>query len=243
MKRKYFIVSDVHSFYDEMLLALDKAGYQKSNPEHFFILCGDLFDRGTKPAECLEYVMNLPEDRRIFIRGNHEDLLEELVRGKRGYFSYDVSNGTIDTIKRLSPSEEWFAVDIATRSLSKNQDLMEYFKECRNYYETKNYVFVHGWIPNVVDWRVPGNADKYEWEEARWFNGMARWKNGHRDAKTIVCGHWHTSWGHHYLHKQGSEFGEDANFGIFEDDGIIAIDACTAHSGKVNVLVLEEEED
>ena len=58
--------------------------------------------------------------------------------------------------------------------------------------------------------------------------------------QTIVCGHWHCSYGHHIV--DGTpEFGDGANFNPFYADGIIAIDACTAASHKVNVVVLEDE--
>ena len=38
-----------------------------------------------------------------------------------------------------------------------------------------------------------------------------------------------------------SEFDEDAIWDPYYSDGGIAIDACTAHPGKVNVLVIEDE--
>lgn len=88
------------------------------------------------------------------------------------------------------------------------------------------------------DWR---EADVGAWKLARWINGMDAaqyWK----EEKTVVCGHWHTSYGHaKYMHK-GTEFGSDADFSPYYAPGIIAIDACTAHSGKMNVLVIEDEE-
>ena len=59
-------------------------------------------------------------------------------------------------------------------------------------------------------------------------------------GKTIVCGHWHTSWGHHIV--DGTPVnGPGANFGPFYAEGIIAIDACTALTRKVNVVALEDE--
>ena len=58
--------------------------------------------------------------------------------------------------------------------------------------------------------------------------------------KTIVCGHWHTSYGHSKYEHKGTEFGEDADFSPYYGPGIIAIDACTAFSGKSNCLVIED---
>ena len=59
-------------------------------------------------------------------------------------------------------------------------------------------------------------------------------------GKQIVCGHCHTSYGHSRLENKGSEFDSDADFSPFQGKNIIAIDACTAHSGLVNCLVIED---
>ena len=67
------------------------------------------------------------------------------------------------------------------------------------------------------------------------------WKMGVKEKdKTIVCGHIHSSYGHFNLHGEGEEFGEDMNSGIFYDEGIISLDACTAYTGRVNVLTIEK---
>ena len=40
--KKYFIVTDVHSFYKIMLDTLNVKGFDVNNNEHYLILCGDL---------------------------------------------------------------------------------------------------------------------------------------------------------------------------------------------------------
>ena len=78
-------------------------------------------------------------------------------------------------------------------------------------------------------------------EMARWINGMDAAKAEIiEEGKTIVCGHWHCSYGHSEYEGIGSEFGPDADFTPYYAQGIIALDACTAHSGRVNVVVLED---
>ena len=78
------------------------------------------------------------------------------------------------------------------------------------------------------------------WEGARWINGMNAWAQGMRiEGKTIVCGHWHTSWGHSIIHGHCAEWGPNANFSTFKDEGIVALDACTALTDCVNCYVLE----
>lgn len=260
--KKYFVTSDVHGYFDQFLAALDNAGFDKTNDEHILIVCGDLFDRGSKPKEILEYVQNLG-DRFVFIRGNHEDLLIKCVSNIVDGYSigyHHFSNGTVYTIALFSDVDY---NSLRTRQI--DETIRSHIKEAMNpvlewiiqksidYYETPHHIFVHGWIPftesmrfglpptPLKNWRT--DTVKYDWEAARWINGAKAWNDGIVEPnKTIVCGHWHTSYAHSWFHGNGSEFGEDACFNIFKDKGIIMLDACTAYSGKVNCLVLSEDE-
>ena len=108
-------------------------------------------------------------------------------------------------------------------------------------------MFVHGWIPVRGNanfsydpkWR---NANWQKWNGARWLNGMDMSEKYKvvEPGKTIVCGHWHCSYGHCEYNRAGSEFGPTANFEPYYGNGVIAIDACTALSGKVNCIVIED---
>ena len=51
-----FAVSDVHGFYNEMIDALDKAGFDRNNPNHLLVSCGDNFDRGPDAVKVYEYL-------------------------------------------------------------------------------------------------------------------------------------------------------------------------------------------
>ena len=97
---KYFIVADVHSFYNEMMSALEQSGFDMDNQDHIFVSLGDLLDRGPDAVKCLEFVNSLPKERKILIKGNHEELLENAIA--RGYFlTHDIHNGTDRTIYQL----------------------------------------------------------------------------------------------------------------------------------------------
>lgn len=61
-----------------------------------------------------------------------------------------------------------------------------------------------------------------------------------QNDKTIVCGHWHASYGHAVIEGIGPEFGVGAIFAPYYGNGIIAIDACAAYSGFENCLVIED---
>lgn len=258
---KYFITSDVHSFYNELMYALNEKGFDNNNPEHKLIICGDVFDRGEHSKDLYKFLKSLG-DRFIYIRGNHEDLLkscvEEISLGKY-LANYHFSNGTVKTICQLTGVDlyDWtsYNINAVNKVCTVMQPILEWIdKKAIDYYELNNYIFVHGWVPcdsddpiiyhaNKKMTLIPReNWDKSNWEEARWINGMLAWKQGNIiPNKTIVCGHWHSSFGNSKYHKDGEEFGETSNFKPFIDEGIIAIDGCVAYSGFLNCIVIEEK--
>lgn len=272
--QKIFVTSDTHSFYDEMMEALKKQGFDIKNKSHYLAICGDLFDRGPKSKEILQFVQFLG-DRFIYIRGNHEDLLMNCVRdiaAGKTIGSHHFSNGTVKTIEQLcglKENELWYP----RRSDSLNQLVYEKMKPIMEWINTKSvdyaeigdYILVHGWIPVVGDsldfmgnWKNPKavpmerwrDCGAIAWEEARWENGMEMWKKGVKiPDKTIICGHFHSSWGHSHLHQDRKEFPDknrrdwQKSFVPFVDDGIIAIDSCCAYSGFLNCITLEIEDE
>lgn len=271
---KYFVTSDTHSFFNEMLEAIHDKGFEENNPDHKLIICGDVFDRGNQSVEIYDYLRRI-DDQFIYIRGNHEDLLMDCVRdiaAGKTIGSHHYSNGTVKTIEQLCDLKE-NELCFPRRSDSLNHLIYEKMKPILEWINTKsvNYVeigdciLVHGWIPttgdsidfmgNLVHPRaIPmerwGECGTITWEEARWDNGMAMWKKGVKiPGKTIICGHWHSSWGHSHLHQDRKEFPDknrkdwQKSFEPFIDDGIIAIDSCCAYSGFLNCIVLEVDED
>jgi serine/threonine protein phosphatase 1 len=250
---KFFVVSDIHSFYTPLKRALDEAGFARDNPEHWLISCGDAFDRGDESVELLHYLMSI--DRKILVRGNHDSLLENLCM--RGFpYSHDKHNGTVKTVQHFggSPllSDFYQSCETTWNKLARYRELLV------NYFETKNYIFVHSWIPTnkkekphpadkwiplttneyMEDWR---KANDVEWEEAMWGNPFVLASQDlNKTGKTIVFGHWHCSAGHKMLGNCNDEF----NYAIWEPcyfKNTIGIDRCTAHTGEVNVLVLEDD--
>lgn len=246
---KLFVISDIHGFYDEMIEALDRAGFERDNPNHCLICCGDYFDRGEKPKEVMNYLHMLP--RRVLIKGNHEELLMDcLDRGE--FLIHDLQNGTYRTVEILGGENSFLTFSEKCAMIEPKIDL--FFRQMVNYYETKNYIFVHCWIPLINEDNLPKyyvkdrkfrfnpnwrNATQKEWNEAMWGNPFELAKN-FLPNKTIVFGHWHCSAG--WAEKEGrSEFEEDAKFDIFHGNGFIGIDACTARTHKVNCLVIEDD--
>ncbi|MBQ2659098.1 MAG: metallophosphoesterase [Erysipelotrichaceae bacterium] len=247
--KKLFIFSDVHSYYDELMSALDDAGFDIDDHDHIIVSLGDLCDRGPKSREVLSFINSIPEERKLCVIGNHEILMELMIRRGRPD-AVDTYNGVVSTA--IDITEEGEGIE----DLKHNKYWNEYKKSWHWYFEVGNYIFVHGWIPCFhkteyysydPDWR---NSDVEGFYDSIWVNGMELWSKGIREpGKTVICGHINTSWGHCHLHHDGIEYPDEnrpelkARFDPFIDDGIIALDASTPYSGKVNVYVLELEKD
>lgn len=240
---KLFVTSDNHSYFTPLKEALDKAGFDPENDNHYLVSLGDAFDRGPDSVKLLKYLMSL--ERKILVKGNHDILLKDLCEREFPY-SYDKSNGTIRTVQDISGKQS--AYDFQNACMITHNKLARYRELLVNYFETKNYIFVHSWIPTIKvghdkyeyrqDWR---NANDVEWEEAMWCNPFNRAEQDlNKTGKTIVFGHFHTSY---QWSKNGkcSEFGEDAIFKPYYGKNYIGIDACTAYTNKVNVIVIEDE--
>lgn len=253
MMKKYFICSDIHGHYTEWQDALKDAGFEIANPDHHVILCGDLLDRGREPVRCLQFVVDLLDKNRIVcVRGNHESLLNQCI-AKKGFEYHDYSNGTFQTCVDLIGNNVELNSHFEQKLLKLVSELplwLKYEKSCIDYFETANHIFVHSWIPITPhyrwyeNWR---NATFNEWEEARWSNPFILAFNGfNQTGKYIVFGHWHTSWIRSKLEERSEQNKSDneADFSIYKNDDvkIIGLDACTAYSHKVNVLVLTEDE-
>lgn len=267
---KYFVVADVHGFYSKLIQVLKDNGFDEKSDEHKLIICGDIMDRGEEPVEMQDYILHLLDlDKVILVRGNHEDLVLDML-DEPGTYSFisphHYSNGTVETMLRLTNYYNIF-IDADT---DKN-----FIKACRltpfvsqiipqtiNYFEAGKYIFVHGWIPCRTQLTLPNHfrkgrnyaynpnwreAEIDDWKAARWFHGQELAHNYEirEPGKTIVCGHWHCSWSWAYIKGDRPEYPNHSSpnfaksFEPFYDEGIIAIDACTAYSGIMNCLVLE----
>lgn len=259
---RYYVVSDTHGYFTELKEALTEKGFFTDSGPRKLIICGDIYDRGTEALAMQAFVLALMEkDEVILIRGNHEDLALHLLHEWHigSYRSYrHQANGTVDTVCQLTGSN-WNDLnsqpDEVGRKFLRDDYIQTIIPAMIDYYETAHYIFVHGWIPcieeedamgkkiykQMEDWR---EADEYAWNRARWINGMEAAHSGViEEGKTIVCGHWHTSFGHCYYEDDGGEFDNQPNFNPYYEEGIIALDGCIPVSKKTNCIVIEDDEE
>lgn len=235
--KKIFVVSDVHGHFSLLKEALDKSGFDKENENHLLICCGDYFDRGKENLEVLKFFERL--DHKVLIRGNHEDLLLKLLQTGR-VLPHNYINGTMQTLTdffgkySIDPIDDTIDFSGKTRMVDR---ICEFIDETVNYFETENYVFVHGWLPeNALTAKERKSVSDSAWEQARWYKWTEKY-NGNKplDNKTLVCGHVPTT----YAQKFDPTRTKD-NADIFYGNGIIVVDAATFDTKRINVLVLED---
>ena len=258
---RYYVVADTHGFYTHLTTALEEAGYFADQSPKKLLMLGDLLDRGHENVEMQDFVLDLlQKDAVILVRGNHEDLLEDLVDNLDHYAELELHathhyrNRTVHTVCDLARCSvgAMTAIPYQIRSRMRQTPYMRLvMPEMIDYFETEHYVFVHGWVPltNLAPAGLPSqfafdpewrDATLDRWNKARWYNGMEMAAKGLLvPGKTVVCGHYHCSWGHH-LAGTSDEYGPSADYSPYYAEGIIAIDACTALSRRVNVLVLDD---
>ena len=275
---KYYVIADPHGFYDILMKTLNESGFFTDPAPCKLIVCGDLMDRGEGTLEMQRFMTELlSEDRLIYIRGNHEDLMERLLTDlETGYGidriecgeSYHVKNGTWLTALQLSGMSHREGIcrpEVLIQRVKRSLYYSMLMPAAVNYFETEHYVFTHGYIPchaiqgspkyerykdfyRNANWR---DASPEEWGYARWYSGMefACQRNLFLPDKTVVCGHFHCSYGHANIEGEGAENGSRAIYTPFYGQrpyqpdaplAVIGLDACTAESGIMNCIVLED---
>lgn len=243
MGKKLFVVSDIHGHYTELMKALDHVGFDGKDEDHIFVSCGDLFDRGEENASVYDFVRGLQQ--KILIKGNHEDMLCRVLE-QGSITDIELWNGTDRTVAEMLGEE---AVDEnghfdRTVHAEKIDEITAFVDSMLDYYETEKYVFTHGWLPITFEGRFPQisrsfrNASEAEWRDARFLEWQQLYSVGAvLEGKTIVCGHRPARLGSMFDASREPDCSEP-----FYGEGLIAIDAGTVRSGRVNVLVIEESE-
>lgn len=239
--KKLFIISDIHGFYTEMKRELEKAGFRENDDGHLLICLGDYFDRGKENRKVLEYLEKV--NNKILLRGNHEDVILSMLESGRFHPKIYISKAS-ETFREMFGEgcldEERETVDFSSDPPLKER-LISHIDSCLNYYETESYIFTHSWLPfeekdgKLIILEDLSQADYEKWHLARKTKWTDAYYSSDRPKKTIVCGHYPTF----YAYKVDPLRKSD-DCSVYSGEGLIAIDAGTDSSGKLNVLVLED---
>lgn len=237
-EKKFFVVSDIHGHYTLLKEMLDNVGFDNENENHIIVCCGDYFDRGNENLEVLKFFERLKH--KVLLRGNHEDLLLKLLQTGK-VLPHNYINGTLITLENffgkysIDPADDTICFSGKSRMIDR---VCEFIEETVNYFETDKYVFVHGWLPDKAKTReARQKLSDSDWEKARWTKWTEKY-NGEKVLadKILICGHMPTFYANKFDENRPNDC-SDAFYG----NGLIAIDAGTYDSQKINVLVIEDK--
>lgn len=139
---KIFAIGDIHGCYNQLVALIKKIPIDFKRDTLVFM--GDYIDRGPQSVEVVNFLIKLKKrvPRIIFLKGNHEDMLEKYLDGT-DRFTYLLNGGqqTLDSYLRR-------AAHTGTHPIPPEH--LEFFKSLRLIYETEDYIFVHaGLRPKV----------------------------------------------------------------------------------------------
>ena len=167
-------IGDLHGYAEPLQVLLDQVG---PGPEDTLVFLGDYVDKGPDVAGGLEILLGLADRcHGVFLRGNHDQMLLEACRDESRFADWEYLDGSAETLRSYGVA--------TTRELcetlpDRHLEFLEH--RCRRYFETEEFLFVHGGIRAQVD---PAEEDL----------GWLQWAKlseaaPHFSGRTVVCGH------------------------------------------------------
>ncbi len=232
-----FAISDVHGCYDE-LMALYKQLPINPKKDQLIIL-GDHIDRGPKSKQVVNQLIKWKAKypHWQFLYGNHEDLmLDALVYGGRIYNSFDLwyQQGGRETFFSYVPK----SLTRYEKSIVQIKDVipvehLEFLMTLPRYYETEDYIFVHGGLKPGLK---PEENDPQDliWVRDEFIDSDYDW------GKKVIFGHSADGRGNYNWKRFGMKY---IPFEPIIRDNKIGIDTacCYPSSKKLTCLQLPDE--
>jgi len=139
MSARIFAIGDIHGQLDALERLLDQI--QPDLMKEQLVFMGDYIDRGPASKGVVDYVLRLknlaPPEQVICLKGNHEAMFLNFLKGRE--VELFLFNGGLSTIRDYW-GDDWDDLE----DLVLSPDHRQFFEELRLYYETPDYIFVHG---------------------------------------------------------------------------------------------------
>ncbi len=139
MSAAIYVIGDIHGRLDALERLMAKIGPDLEQDRLLFM--GDYIDRGPHPKGVVDYVLCLqnsaPPEQVICLKGNHEAMFLNFLEGRDA--DLFLANGGFSTLKDYW-GEDWDRRE----KLVLPPDHEAFYRGLRLYYETPEYIFVHG---------------------------------------------------------------------------------------------------
>ena len=160
MAADIYAIGDIHGNLDLLKRLLEKIQPDPARDQLVFM--GDYIDRGPNPKGVVDYVLGLKRlanpQQVICLKGNHEAMFLNFLQGRD--LELFLFNGGLSTLRDYW-GEDWDHLE----QLVLPPEHRKFFEELRLYYETPDYLFVHGGLKPGVP---PAKQDE---EDLLWIRG------------------------------------------------------------------------
>lgn len=212
--KRILVISDIHGELKLFDSLLEKVKYDADEDQ--LILLGDYVDRGPDSKGVLNRVSELKRNGAVVLRGNHDEMMLNVVDGVSGALERWERNGALMTLQSYDSSIESVKLS-AGAEFEKHISLI---REMDYYYETKDYIFVHAGVSPDTP------VQKTDPHTFLWIRELFYEK--YSGDKTVIFGHTPTS-------AIRQEKNHDIYFG---ENNIIGIDGAATYGGQLNCLEL-----
>ena len=176
-----FVIGDIHGCADELRYLIDGLPVR---PDDEIIFLGDYIDRGPDSCGVVSFLIKLKdqltENRLVFLKGNHEDMLLSYLKLSGQHGKMFLLNGGNATVESYGVSAEISSPDRLSAAIP--PDHLAFYQALVNWYVTEPYFCVHAGVNPLKT--LPEQTD----EELLWIRHPFL-SSSHVLPYTILFGH------------------------------------------------------
>ena len=154
--QRVYAIGDIHGRFDlfrEMIYKIEQDQSTRPPASTRIILLGDIVDRGPDTARLVQGCMALTAstDRFVVLKGNHEEMMVEALRGNRSTYEAWLGFGGRETLLSWGVDPEMIAGPPSTKHLRNaatlvGHETLEWLATLPLIYRHETYLFVHAGI-------------------------------------------------------------------------------------------------
>jgi len=192
--KRILAIGDVHGCFTAL-----KALFEIVNPgtDDLVITLGDYIDRGPESKEVIDLLVRLHEAQPVVsLKGNHEEMVLDWRNENYEKTLIWWANGGLATLRSYCRDDSSWLTKMFWKSFIPGQVYdyhdracklipgphWSFFENCRDYYETRDCIFVHGQVdPHLA----LTDQSEYKMHWSRFHTSQ----KSHLSGKKVICGH------------------------------------------------------
>ena len=144
-----YVIGDIHGCLAPLkrtLAAIDR-DLAATRPRYAGeVFLGDYVDRGPDSLGVIDLLLRRGTERKtIFVKGNHDAMMEEFVRGERALADW-LPYGGADTLRSYGATPEMISSNAAELAGLVPPAHLAFLSGCEYFFEVEDYIFVHAGV-------------------------------------------------------------------------------------------------